>query len=98
MLDGIGLGSVIADLIYVVIIVFGFLELLLFLNRKNVFGAFFSISVTANLFFYLFFLGRYGFYSKYLYDIINIYWPGINVVLLILIVIKAIKKKHAKTN
>jgi hypothetical protein len=96
-MDDIGLGSTIANLIYLIILCLGVGGAWFFIKRKNIVGLIFWISFVLNLFSYLYFMGNYRFYSKGLYPIINNYWPWINLVLLIFLIIKFIKNKNAKT-
>ncbi len=82
MLDNYGPGIVMAYLTYVLVIIFGIALMIKFIKRKEFLKAVFSTSVFANLFFYMYFMGKYFFYPKYIYLFINNYWPIINGALL----------------
>jgi hypothetical protein len=96
MLDGIGLGSAIANVIYVIILVFGILGIYFFIKMKLKIGLFFWISCILNLSFYLLLMGNYSFYPKLVYSFVNNYWPYINLALFILLIISIIKNKYVK--
>ncbi|PJA87247.1 MAG: hypothetical protein CO141_00470 [Candidatus Moranbacteria bacterium CG_4_9_14_3_um_filter_42_9] len=98
MLDDIGLGSAIANLIYLIIITAGFIVAWFFFKKKLIFEAIFSISATLNFFFYLYFMGNYRLYPKFFYPVVNKYWPWINVAFLALLIVNYIKKRNAETN
>ena len=96
MLDDIGLGSAIANLIYLIIILVGILGLWFFLRKKMISGAIFWTSAVLNFFAYLYFMGNYVFYNKIVYVVVNKYWPWINIILLILLIIRYVKRRNAK--
>jgi len=93
MLDDIGLGNTMANVIYFIIFIFGIFGTWFFLKRKNIFGVIFWISSVLNFFFYLYFMGNYRLYPRIFYPIVNNYWPLINLGLLILLVINYIRRK-----
>lgn len=95
-MDDIGLGNAIANSVYLVLVIVGVVGTWIFLKRKVVFGAVFWLSSILNLVLYLYFMGRYAFYPKTMYLFINKYWPWINLILFILLVISFIKNKYAK--
>ena len=94
MLDDIGLGSAIANVIYVLIFLIGFWGARFFINKKMIFGAIFWASLILNFFFYLYLMGNYRLYPKFIYPAVNRYWPMINVVLFIIAIILFVKKKY----
>lgn len=98
MLDDIGLGEAIANLIYLILIAIGMGGVWLFLKKKSIFGVLFWLSFILNILAYLYFMGSYGFYSKIIYLLINKYWPWINLALLILLILNFLKGKYAKNN
>jgi hypothetical protein len=96
MLDDIGLGNAIANFIYIIIFIIGLSAAFIFLKRKNFVSSIFCLSVTINLFFYLYLMGNYRFYPKFFYSIVNSYWPLINIGLLSLLIVSYIKNKRKK--
>jgi len=96
MLDDIGLGNIIADIIYLVVIAIGIIGVWFFVKKKTITGVIFWISLSLNFFCYLYFMGNYRIYPKFFYPIINNYWPWINIGLFILLIINFIKNKYAK--
>lgn len=97
MLDDIGLGNAIANIIYIMVFAAGIVGVWFFVNRKNKTGVIFWTSFTLNFFSYLYLMGNYIFYPKYLYPVVNKYWPLLNATLFILLIINFIKNKNAKT-
>jgi hypothetical protein len=93
MLDDIGLGNTLANLIYVVILIFGILGAWFFVKRKIIEGVIFWISSILNFLFYLYLMGNYSLYPKLFYPIVNKYWPWINLVLLILLIVNYLRNK-----
>jgi hypothetical protein len=96
MLDDIGLGSAIVNAIYLVIFLFGILGVWVFVKLKLKSGLLFWISSMLNLFFYLYLMGNYRFYPKFIYLFINKYWPWVNLALFILLIINFFKNKNVK--
>jgi hypothetical protein len=94
MLDDIGLGKAIADTIYLIIIVAGICGFWLLIKRKKTLGAIFWTSLTLNVLFYLFFMGKYSFYPKTLYLAITSIWPLVNLGLFCLLLFNLFKNKH----
>lgn len=97
MLDDIGLGSAVANIIYLIIIAVGFAGAWFFIKKKNIVGIIFWISLVLNFLFFLYFMGSYMFYPGYFNLIINNYWPWLNLGLLVILIISYIKNKNAKT-
>jgi len=95
MFDNIGLGSAIANVTYLFIILVGILGIWFFLKKKIILGVIFWISATLNFITYLYFMGNYRFYEKFLYIAVNKYWLLVNALLFILLIIKL--TKNAKT-
>jgi hypothetical protein len=96
MLDSIGLGKSIANLIYLVVFILIFIGTWFFVRKKNIFGVIFWISINLNALFYLYFMGNYRLYPKFFYLIVNNYWPWINIGLFILLVFNYIKNRRKK--
>lgn len=95
-MDGIGLGSAIATLIYLILTAIGIAGLILFLIKKTFLGALIWISLACNIFSILFLMGKYAHYYKNTYFLINRIWPAINLLLIIFLIINSIKNKNAK--
>lgn len=93
MLDDIGLGKAIADIVYLSLIIIGIYGILIFKKKKSIFGMIFWASFISNIIFYLYFMGKYSLYSKALYPTVVIYWPLTNFVLFILLLIFFFKSK-----
>ncbi|HPN96274.1 MAG TPA: hypothetical protein PLK35_00760 [Candidatus Moranbacteria bacterium] len=93
MIDSIGLGKSIANIIYAVIFIVGLGGCWVFVKRKNIIGIIFCISFTLNLFLYLYLIGNYNLYLKIIYLIINKYWPILNIILFLILIINYLKIK-----
>lgn len=93
MIDSIGLGKSIANLIYFLVIIIGISGLWIFLKKKYILFSIFLTSLISNLFLYLFLMGEYQYYSHYIYVFINKYWPLINILIFLIIIIKYFKNK-----
>ena len=85
------------NLMYFLVLATGIIGVWFFIKKKIFLGIIFWSSSILNLFFYLYFMGNYRLYPKNLYPIINSYWPWINVVLFIALIISFIKNKNVKT-
>ena len=72
--------------------------LTLLTKRKMILGIIFWVSVIFNGFLYIYLMGNYRFYPKGLYMLINKYWPILNLVLLIILIISIIKNRGLKKN
>jgi hypothetical protein len=97
MLDDIGLGSAIANIIYLILFVSIVVGAWVSIKRKAFLFSVFWISSILNLFFYLHFMGRYVFYPKFFYPIVNKYWPLINFGLFVLVIANYIIDKRRKS-
>lgn len=97
MLDDIGLGSAIANTIYVFLIAMAIIGLIFFFRKKTYLLATAWFLTTLNVFFYLFFMGTYTSYPDFVYMLITKIWPLINIVLVIVLIFNMIKNKNAKT-
>lgn len=97
MLDDIGLGSAIANMIYIVILLITIGGAAVLFNKKLFVAMALWMSVLLNLLAFLFFMGRYRFYPKYLYPIVNRIWPILSAFLVIYLILTYIKKRNAKT-
>jgi len=96
MLDDIGLGNVMANIIYLIVVAIGIIGLWFFIKKKIIWGIIFWISLILNFFCYLYFIGNYRLYPKFFYQVINKYWIWLDCVLFILLIISFIKNKYAK--
>jgi hypothetical protein len=96
MLDDIGLGSAIANTIYGIILLIGAGGVFVLSKKRLLLGLIFWISSILNLLLHLFLMGKYPSYPKFLYIVVNNYWPWINLALFILLIINFIKNKYAK--
>lgn len=97
MLDDIGLGSAIANAVYVFLIVVAIIGFVGFFRKKVYVRAVTWFSVFLNVFLYFFLMGRYIDYPHFLYTLINTVWPLLNIVLIIISLINLIKNKNVKT-
>lgn len=70
--------------------------IIIFIIKKTILGAFFWLSLMANLFCYLFFMGYYHNYPYALFAVINLIWPVINLGLLLWLIISFFRDKNAK--
>lgn len=95
MLDDVDITGILV-LIYLAVIFMGITGIWFFLKKKMILGVIFWASTTANFFCYLYFMGNYRLYPKIFYPVINKYWPWINLVLFILLIVNFIKNKYAK--
>lgn len=84
--------------VYLIIFLIGFFGVRFFIKKKIIFGAIFWISSILNLFFYLYLMGNYRFYPKFVYPIINEYWPLVNIALFLYLIFIYFKQKYIKVN
>jgi|GEM_PF-1785658 len=96
MIDDIGLGKAIADAIYLIIIVVGAYGAWLLIKRKKIFGVILWVSFILNILLYLYFMGKYGFYSKTLYSLIVVIWPLVNLGSLFLLLYNFLKNRYSR--
>lgn len=94
MVDDIGLGNVVANMIYLIISTVGIIGAWFFIKKKNKIGIIFWISLVLNFLSFLYFMGSYMFYPDYFNLIINNYWPWLNLGLFVLLIIDFIKNKN----
>ncbi|OGI29206.1 MAG: hypothetical protein A2288_00335 [Candidatus Moranbacteria bacterium RIFOXYA12_FULL_44_15] len=97
MLDSIGLGNAIANVVYLILLALGVGGAWILFKKKIIWGMFFWASTALNFFAFLYFMGNYRLYPKITYILINKYWPWLNLLLLILLIINFLKNKYAKT-
>lgn len=95
MLDDVDVTGIIS-LVYVVIFIVGIFGIRFFIKKKIITGAIFWASLILNILFYLYLMGNYRLYPKFIYLTINKYWPWINLILLVILIIGLIKNKYAK--
>jgi len=95
MLDDVDVTGIIS-LVYVVIFIVGIFGVRFFIKKKAIFGAIFWISLILNFFFYLYLMGNYRLYPRFVYPIINEYWPLVNLALFVLLIINFVKQKYAE--
>lgn len=98
MIDDIGLGSVIASYIYLVILILGIWGVFRLFKKKYYVGCVFLFSFCLNLFLFLYLIGKYRLYSEVVFEIVNKYWPIFNLVLLVIFIISIIKNRGFKKN
>ena len=97
MLDDIGIGSTIANLIYLLFILLALFGGIYYISKKRILKAMFIVSTILNLVSIFYFMGFY-YQHRYLYTINYRIWPIINVILFLYLITNFIKNKHAKTN
>jgi hypothetical protein len=98
MIDDIGLGNAIASYIYLAILVFGAWGIYVLFKKKYYVGCVFLFSLSLNFFLFLFLMGKYWLYPKGIYNIVNKYWPLLNLILLVILIISIIKNRGFKKN
>lgn len=96
MID-VGIGHAIASLIYLVLLLLFITGFVILLKKKNFIGAIVWMSVLFNIFFILFLMGNYRLYPYISYNLINIIWPSINGFLIVIMLVKYLRNKNAKT-
>lgn len=65
-------------------------------NKKLFVAMALWMSVLLNLLAFLFFMGRYRFYSNYMYSVVNRIWPILSAFLAIYLILTYIKKRDEK--
>lgn len=93
MMDDIGLGQALANVVYLFLFFITIIGVLILLKLKKRLYAFWWMSVMANVFAFLYLLGGYGDFAYMMQIVAMIAWPIINIAWLLNLVRGGLKVK-----